>query len=86
MASSENDDTAPAHSADPGWIGSSTLVPTKFSTGSYGWKGSKKVTIEVVDTEDPEKKVKVQVNISCVSRPTLEQPELTAFPVPFMAP
>jgi len=65
LPSSGEDDTTSVHATDPGWIGTSTLVPTKFSTGSYGWKGNKKVTIELADPDDPEaEKIKVQLNIS----------------------
>lgn len=33
--------------ADVGFIGNLTLVPSSFSTGSYGWKGSKRITVEL---------------------------------------
>ncbi|TFL07819.1 hypothetical protein BDV98DRAFT_558518 [Pterulicium gracile] len=49
--------------ADPGFIGASTLVVSEFSTGSYGWKGSKRVTIELPGAEGEEKE-KVQVMIT----------------------
>lgn len=58
----DGDDKVPASSADPGFIGSSTLVPSDFKTGSYGWKGSKRVTIEVENPEGGDKE-KVQVMI-----------------------
>jgi hypothetical protein len=32
---------------DPGFIGNLTLVPSSFSTGSYGWKGNKRITVEL---------------------------------------
>ncbi|TDL27657.1 hypothetical protein BD410DRAFT_799878 [Rickenella mellea] len=57
------DETAPAASADPGFIGSIALVPSDFSTGSYGWKGNKRVTVELQNTESGEKET-VQVMIS----------------------
>ena len=50
---------------DPGFIGSATLTPTSFNTGSYGWKGSKRVTIEVENHETGEKE-KVHVMMTCV--------------------
>lgn len=56
------DDKVPATAADPGFIGSSTLVPSVFSTGSYGWKGNLRVGIEV--TNEKGEKEKVQVMIS----------------------
>jgi hypothetical protein len=49
--------------ADPGFIGTSTLVATEFKTGSYGWKGSKRVTIELPNHDGGETE-KVQVMIS----------------------
>ncbi|KAI0792783.1 hypothetical protein C8Q75DRAFT_581623 [Abortiporus biennis] len=39
-------------SADPGFIGTTTLLPSTFSTGSYGWKGgNKRITVELLDNE-----------------------------------
>ena len=52
----------------PGFIGHLALAPTDFSTGSYGWKGSKKILVELERSEaagDGEKeKVLVQLNIN----------------------
>ncbi|EKM56019.1 uncharacterized protein PHACADRAFT_257034 [Phanerochaete carnosa HHB-10118-sp] len=45
---------------DPGFIGQTSLAPTTFSTGSYGWKGTKRVTIELENNETGEME-KVQV-------------------------
>ncbi|KIY48311.1 hypothetical protein FISHEDRAFT_43767, partial [Fistulina hepatica ATCC 64428] len=61
--------TAPAAEAeapaDPGSLGTCTLAPASFSTGSYGWKGTKRVTIEVVNPENPSgEKEKVQVMVT----------------------
>ncbi|KAG6907449.1 hypothetical protein DXG01_008833 [Tephrocybe rancida] len=50
-------------SADPGFIGNLTLVPSTFSTGSFGWKGSKRITVELQNSEGGEKD-KVQVMLS----------------------
>lgn len=61
----EDDSTVPSASADPGFIGSATLLPSVFSTGSYGWKGNKRVTIEVPNPEGGEGE-KLQVMITCV--------------------
>lgn len=61
----EDDSTVPSASADPGFIGSTTLLPSVFSTGSYGWKGNKRVTIEVPNPEGGENE-KLQVMITCV--------------------
>lgn len=61
----EDDSTVPSASADPGFIGSTTLLPSVFSTGSYGWKGNKRVTIEIPNPEGGENE-KLQVMITCV--------------------
>lgn len=50
---------------DKGLIGTLTLVPDSFSTGSYGWKGSKRITVELQDSEGAEgEKEKVQVMLT----------------------
>jgi hypothetical protein len=51
---------------DPGFIGNTTLVPTTFSTGSYGWKGTKRITIELENSEGGKEKEKVQVMLTYV--------------------
>lgn len=53
--------TVPAASADPGFIGSVKCLPSQFSTGSYGWKGNKRVTVEVKNEAGEKEKVQVQV-------------------------
>ncbi|KAG7086493.1 hypothetical protein E1B28_002442 [Marasmius oreades] len=58
-----DDETVPAATADPGFLGSMTLVPSTFNTGSYGWKGSKRVTIELQNGEGEENE-KVQVMLT----------------------
>jgi len=40
-----------------------SLQPGSFSTGTYGWKGSKRVTIEV-DNPDTGEKERLQVQLS----------------------
>ncbi|KAJ7446696.1 hypothetical protein FB451DRAFT_1103742 [Mycena latifolia] len=58
-------DTAPAAPQDPGHLGGVTLVPSSFSTGSYGWKGNKRLTIELLNPEGGEKeKVTVMLTIN----------------------
>ncbi|KAJ7273008.1 hypothetical protein C8J57DRAFT_264071 [Mycena rebaudengoi] len=58
-------DTTPAAPMDPGHLGGLTLVPTSFSTGSYGWKGNSRLTIELLNPEGGEKeKVTVMLNIN----------------------
>ncbi|KAG5647189.1 hypothetical protein DXG03_001148 [Asterophora parasitica] len=59
------DEVVSAATADPGFIGNLTLVPSSFSTGSYGWKGSKRITIELQNTEsDTKEKVQVMLSIN----------------------
>ncbi|KAH9939591.1 hypothetical protein B0H21DRAFT_711119 [Amylocystis lapponica] len=59
------DDTATAASADPGFVGTTALLPSTFSTGSYGWKGNKRITIELESGEGGEKeKVHVMLTIN----------------------
>jgi hypothetical protein len=50
---------------DPGHLGGLTLVPTSFSTGSYGWKGNSRLTIELLNPEGGEKE-KVTVMLKFV--------------------
>ncbi|KAF8158725.1 hypothetical protein BJ912DRAFT_373620 [Pholiota molesta] len=53
--------------AEVGLIGNLTLLPTSFSTGSYGWKGNKRVTVELQagDSEDGgREKVQVMLTIN----------------------
>ncbi len=49
--------------ADLGFLGALSLQPSTFATGSYGWKGSKRLTIELVDP-DGEEKERVQVMLT----------------------
>jgi len=59
---------ASATGNDAGFIGNLTLVPSVFSTRSYGWKGSKRLTIELQDgdTDAEGMKEKVQIMLTCV--------------------
>ncbi|OCH90620.1 hypothetical protein OBBRIDRAFT_730439, partial [Obba rivulosa] len=60
-----DDDTVSVAVTDPGFVGTTTLVPTTFSTGTYGWKGSKRVTVELQNAEGEEKeKVHVMLTIN----------------------
>ncbi|KAF9484896.1 hypothetical protein BDN70DRAFT_871876 [Pholiota conissans] len=61
----EKDEDPTVGTKDVGNIGTLTLVPSSFSTGSYGWKGSKRVTVELQagDSEDGHRE-KVQVIMS----------------------
>ncbi|KAH8100243.1 hypothetical protein BXZ70DRAFT_178279 [Cristinia sonorae] len=58
-----DNETTNATEADPGFIGTTALVPSVFSTGSYGWKGNKRITIELENRETGEKE-KVQVMLT----------------------
>ncbi|GBE82740.1 hypothetical protein SCP_0411250 [Sparassis crispa] len=50
---------------DAGFIGTTTLVPSTFATGSYGWKGNKRITIELPSAEGEEgEKEKVHVMLT----------------------
>ncbi|GLB35483.1 hypothetical protein LshimejAT787_0210480 [Lyophyllum shimeji] len=53
----------PTAPADVGFIGNLTLVPSTFSTGSFGWKGNKRITVELQNS-DGDKKEKVQVMLT----------------------
>ncbi|KAJ7696607.1 hypothetical protein B0H17DRAFT_1053877 [Mycena rosella] len=58
-------DTVPAAPQDPGHLGGLTLVPKSFTTGSYGWNGNKRLTIELLNPEGGEKeKVTVMLTIN----------------------
>jgi len=64
----ETENATSATTSDIGFIGNLTLLPGSFSTGSYGWKGSKRITIELQggETDAEGKREKVQVMLSCV--------------------
>ncbi|KAJ7482289.1 hypothetical protein B0H11DRAFT_1807555 [Mycena galericulata] len=58
-------DTVSAAPTDPGHLGGLTLIPTSFATGSYGWKGNKRLTIELLNPEGGDKeKVTVMLTIN----------------------
>jgi len=64
-ADGEQEVTTTVASIDPGFIGTTTLVPSTFATGSYGWKGSKRLTIELQNAEGAEgEKEKVHVMLT----------------------
>ncbi|PAV23371.1 hypothetical protein PNOK_0043900 [Pyrrhoderma noxium] len=60
----ENGGNVPIEVADPGSLGTATLIPTVFNTGSYGWKGSKRVTIELPSPDGEGEKVQVMISIN----------------------
>jgi len=59
----DSGEQASAEPTDPGFLVAFSLQPSSFSTGTYGWKGSKRVTIEV-DNPDTGEKEKLQVQLS----------------------
>ncbi|KAI0933507.1 hypothetical protein AcV5_005635 [Taiwanofungus camphoratus] len=64
-AISDDAETTAVASTDPGFIGTTTLVPSSFATGSYGWKGSKRLTVELQNADGAEgEKEKVHVMLT----------------------
>jgi len=59
-----DDESIPAAPANPGFISDVKCLPSQFSTGSYGWKGNKRVTMEVKNEAGEMEKVQVQVTIN----------------------
>ena len=49
---------------DPGFLGSVSLAATTFSTGSFGWKGNKRMTVDLPKMEGQEEAEKVQVMLT----------------------
>lgn len=56
-----DDESVPAANADPGFLSAVTLTATSFNTGSYGWKGSKRFTVELQGSGDEKEKVQVML-------------------------
>jgi len=59
----DSDEKAPAESTDPGFLAALSLRPSSFTTGTYGWKGSKRITIEI-DNPDTGEKERLQVQLT----------------------
>ncbi|KAI0047025.1 hypothetical protein FA95DRAFT_1559455 [Auriscalpium vulgare] len=61
-----DDESVPAAPADPGFLGAIALAPSTFATGSYGWKGNKRLTVELPDPDGSgaTEKVHVMLNIN----------------------
>jgi len=59
----ESGEKVQGESPDPGFVAALSLEPSSFSTGTYGWKGSKRITIEVLNPDTGEKE-KLQVQLS----------------------
>ncbi|KAG0706549.1 hypothetical protein DFH29DRAFT_872318 [Suillus ampliporus] len=49
---------------DPGFLGAIELTATSFSTGSFGWKGNKRMTVALPKMEGEEEGEKVHVTLS----------------------
>jgi hypothetical protein len=64
-AGRDDDSASPAPVDDTDLLGAVALQPCSFTTGSYGWKGSKRLAIDLVDPTGGEKK-KVQVMLTYV--------------------
>ena len=58
----DSGEKATEESTDPGFLAALSLQPSSFSTGTYGWKGSKRVMIEI-DNPDTGEKEKLQVQL-----------------------
>ena len=59
----EGQESAPV---DPGFLASTTLVPSTFSTGSFGWKGHKRMVVELPKAEGEGEGEKVHVTLTYV--------------------
>lgn len=64
-AAADDSSASPAPVDDTDLLGAVALQPCSFTTGSYGWKGSKRLVIDLVDPTGGEKK-KVQVMLTYV--------------------
>ncbi|KAI0279843.1 hypothetical protein BGY98DRAFT_1076880 [Russula aff. rugulosa BPL654] len=62
-AARDDDSASSAPVDDTDLLGAVALQPCSFTTGSYGWKGSKRLAIDLVDPTGGEKK-KVQVMLT----------------------
>ncbi|KAI0355055.1 hypothetical protein OH77DRAFT_1425101 [Trametes cingulata] len=58
-----DDGTVSLASTDPGFVGHATLLPGTFATGSYGWKGSRRLTIEIENPDGAEGAEKEKVHV-----------------------
>ena len=73
MSTPEKGSPEPDKTTDAGHLGSVTMLPATFSTGSHGWKASKPMTIELTDHDTGKKtKVNVQISINAVVKGSKE--------------
>ncbi|KAG8884885.1 hypothetical protein FRB97_003092 [Tulasnella sp. 331] len=63
-APAEHADTTPNTSTDSGHVASITLTPSVFSTGSFGWKGSRKIAVELLNAEGVKETVMVNMSFN----------------------
>ncbi|KAF9025153.1 hypothetical protein BDZ89DRAFT_1102314 [Hymenopellis radicata] len=59
-----DDESVPAASADPGFISTVALTAATFSTGSYGWKGTKRFAVELPGEGDDKETVQVMLTLN----------------------
>jgi hypothetical protein len=64
-ATRDDNSASPAPVDNTDLLGAVALQPCSFTTGSYGWKGSKRLVIDLVDPTGGEQK-KVQVMLTYV--------------------
>ncbi|KAG1865269.1 hypothetical protein F4604DRAFT_995919 [Suillus subluteus] len=55
---------ADVESTDPGFVEAIELASSSFSTGSFGWKGSKRITVNLPKLEGEEEDEKVHVMLT----------------------
>ena len=65
LAAKDDSSASPVPVDDTDLLGAIALQPCSFTTGSYGWKGSKRLAIDLVDPTGGKKK-KVQVMLTYV--------------------
>lgn len=51
-------------STDPGFVASMTLTPGVFAKGTIGWKGSRRVAVELQNADGKKEKVMVQLTFN----------------------
>lgn len=49
---------------DPGFLGAMSLAATSFSTGSFGWKGNRRMTVDLPKMEGQEEAEKLHVMLT----------------------
>jgi hypothetical protein len=73
VSSPKKGSSEPNKTIDAGHLGSVTMLPSTFSTGSHGWKASKPMAIELTDPDTGKRtKVNVQISINAVVKGSKE--------------